>query len=65
MKPQMPEWAKHPDPSYVSDLERLRRRYAWGFDQRPLLLNTNHGPMLLDMETAIAWAERLAESVLA
>ena len=62
---ELPDFLRHEDREYVSDLERLRRRYAWGFDQRPLLLNTNHGPMLLDMETAIAWAERLAESVLA
>lgn len=63
MKPQMPEWAKHPDPSYVTALEHLRRRYAYGYDQRPLILNTNAGPMLLDMETAIAWAERACRRV--
>ena len=63
-KPQMPEWARKPDPSFVTALERLRRRYAWGYDQRPLKVSTAHGEDVLDMDTAIVWAEIRARAEL-
>lgn len=37
-KPSMPQWAQRPDPEFLTALERMRRKYAWHLDTKPVLL---------------------------
>lgn len=62
----MPDFLRRPDREYRDRREWVRDAYARrGAQDRPLLLNTEHGPDVLDMDTAIVWAEIRAQAELA
>jgi hypothetical protein len=64
-KPQMPPWAMNPDPSYVDAIERLRRRYAWHLDAKPLILSEgSQWEEPFTVELALEFGERLASETL-
>jgi hypothetical protein len=61
----LPRFLQEPDPDYRPYREWCRDAYAQrGEPDRPLKLNTFYGETVLDLDTALLWAERLAAEAL-
>lgn len=64
----LPAWLRSPDPDLDPDYLR-RARYAYPSivrqrEDRPIVLAGLYGLEVLDVDTALEWAERLADEVL-
>lgn len=57
----LPPFLSQRDPDHRDEREQRRDQYAQrGEQDRPLKLSTGWGTTVLDVETALLWAERLA-----